>query len=249
MQTYDVIVAGGGVALLLSLGLLRVIGTEFMPKLDEGNIWLTISLPPSTALERTKEIERDVRAVLRSYPEIHNVVTQVGRPDDGTDPKGPNNLEMLADLQPRETWRFRDKEALITDMNQKIHALPGIPTNFSQVIEDNVEETLSGVKGEIAVKVFGPDLEILTEKAEHIAEVLGSIRGAADVSAIPIGGQTEARITVERDRLARLGISVADVNLVVQTALAGASVSTFYEGDRQFSVTLRLATQIGRAHV
>lgn len=230
-------------AIPLALALLGapMLGSEFLPKLDEGNIWLTISLPPSTVLERTKEIEQEVRKVLRSYPEVHNVVTQVGRPDDGTDPKGPNNLEMLADLNPRETWRFHDKESLIADMNAKIHALPGIPTNFSQVIEDNVEETLSGVKGEIAVKVFGPDLEILTEKAERIAEILGSINGAADVSAIPIGGQTEARITVQRERLARVGINVADVNLVVQTALAGSAVSTFYEGDRQFDVTVRLA--------
>ena len=220
-----------------------MLGSEFLPKLDEGNIWLTISLPPSTALQRTKEIEREVRAVLVTYPEINNVVTQVGRPDDGTDPKGPNNLEILADLKPRGTWRFPDKESLIADMNGKIHALPGIPTNFSQVIQDNVEETLSGVKGEIAVKVFGPDLEILTEKAERIAEVLNSIPGAADVSAIPIGGQTEARITIERDRLARLGINVADVNSVVQTALAGNAVSTFYEGDRRFDVTVRLAVR------
>jgi cobalt-zinc-cadmium resistance protein CzcA len=229
------------IPLVLSLLGAPMLGSEFLPKLDEGNIWLTISLPPSTALERTKEIERDVRAVLRGYQEVNNVVTQVGRPDDGTDPKGPNNLEILADLKPRGSWSFPDKESLIADMNAKIHALPGIPTNFSQVIEDNVEETLSGVKGEIAVKVFGPDLEILTEKAERIAEVLNSVEGAADVSAIPIGGQTEARITVERERLARLGISMADVNLVVQTALAGSAVSTYYEGDRQFDVTVRLA--------
>ncbi len=232
-------------AVPLALALLGapMLGSEFLPKLDEGNIWLTISLPPSTALQRTKEIEQEVRKVLRSYPDVRNVVTQVGRPDDGTDPKGPNNLEILADLNPRDTWHFPDKESMIADMNTKIHALPGIPTNFSQVIQDNVEETLSGVKGEIAVKVFGPDLEILTEKAERIAEILGSIEGAADVSAIPIGGQTEARITVQREALARLGINVADVNLVVQTALAGSAVSTFYEGDRQFDVTVRLASR------
>jgi cobalt-zinc-cadmium resistance protein CzcA len=232
---------GGSVAVLLAaLSAAPLLGTEFLPKLDEGNIWLTISLPPSSSLERTKGVEREVRAILRSYPEVNHVVSQVGRPDDGTDPKGPNNLEILADLHPRSTWRFSTKDELVTDMSQRIRQLPGVPTNFSQVIQDNVEEALSGAKGEIVVKIFGPDLDILQAKADQVAAILAAIPGATDVAAFRIGGQSEATITVDRARLARYAINVSDVALVIQTALAGAAVNAFYEGDRRFDVTLRL---------
>ncbi len=233
--------AGSLVVLAVSLAASPLLGTEFLPKLDEGNIWLTITLPSATALDKTKEVERGVRAILKSYPEVKQVITQVGRPDDGTDPKGPNNLEILADLQPRSTWRFADKDALVADMAAKIHATPGLPTNFSQVIQDNVEEALSGAKGEIVVKVFGPDLAILEDLASRAVEVLTVIPGAIDVAAIKIGGQSEVDITLDRGRLARLGISVGDANAMVQTALAGSAVNAFYEGDRRFDVTVRLA--------
>ncbi len=226
-----------GVALLAA----PLLGTEFLPKLDEGNIWLTITLPSATALDKTKEVERNVRAILRTYPEVKQVITQVGRPDDGTDPKGPNNLEILADLQPRGTWRFADKDALVADMAAKIHATPGLPTNFSQVIQDNVEEALSGAKGEIVVKVFGADLVILENLASRIVEVISAVQGATDVAAIKIGGQSEVDITLDRARLARLGLSVNDANAMVQTALAGSAVNTYFEGDRRFDVTVRLA--------
>ncbi len=182
-----------------------------------------------------------MRAILKSYPEVNNVVSQVGRPDDGTDPKGPNNIEILADLKPKSEWRFHDKEDLVADMSEKIHrSMPGVPTNFSQVIQDNVEEALSGVKGEIVVKIFGPDLDVLEDKGMQVASILSGIRGAADVAAIKIGGQTEVDVRLDRERLARYGINVADVNSVIQTAMAGTVVSTFYEGDRRFDVTLRL---------
>ena len=234
------LISGISILLLgLSLGLVPVLGSEFLPKLDEGNIWLSISLPPSASLDRSKEVERQVRAILKSYPEVNNVVAQVGRPDDGTDPKGPNNLEILADLKPKSGWRFADKEELVANMTQKIRTLPGVPTNFSQVIQDNVEEALSGVKGEIAVKIFGPDLEVLEAKGEQVASILNGIRGAADVAEIKIGGQTEVDVRLDRERLARYGINVNDVNNMLQTALAGNAVNTFYEGDRRFDVTVR----------
>ena len=216
------------------------LGSEFLPQLDEGNIWLTITLPPATVLDKTKEVEGQVRAILRSYPEVNNVITQVGRPDDGTDPKGPNNMEIMADLKPRNTWRFADKEELIADMTKKIRAIPGVPTNFSQVIQDNVEEALSGVKGAIAIKIFGPDLEILEDKSEQVASVIGGIRGAADVEAIKVGGQTELNITLDRSRMARYGLNINDVNTTIQTAMGGAAVSSFYEGERLFDITLRM---------
>jgi len=235
-------VAAGAVAILAAaLAGAPLLGTEFLPKLDEGNIWLTITLPSATALARTKLVERDVRAILRSYPEVKAVITQVGRPDDGTDPKGQNNLEILADLNPRSGWRFASKDDLVADMARKIHAIPGLPTNFSQVIQDNVEEALSGAKGEIVVKVFGPDLAILEDLSGRVVEVLNSVRGATDVAALKIGGQSEVDVQLDRQRLARLGISVADANALVQTALAGSAVNAFYEGDRRFDVTVRIA--------
>jgi len=235
------IVSASVAALAITLLLSPLLGSEFLPKLDEGNIWLTISLPPSSSLYETKDVERQVRAILRSYPEVGDVVSQVGRPDDGTDPKGPNNMEIMADLKPRDTWRFPSKDAMIADMTRKIHQIPGIPTNFSQVIEDNVEEALSGVKGEIAVKVFGPDLEILENKADQVARILSGIRGAADVEAIKVGGQSELNINLDRARMARYGLNMNDVNATIQTALGGSVVNSFYQGDRIFDVTLRLA--------
>lgn len=228
-------------SVLIATGLAApLLGSEFLPKLDEGNIWLTITLPPSTALEKTRQIEQRVRAILRGYSEVGNVIAQVGRPDDGTDPKGPNNIEILADLTPIGTWRFHDKDALIEDISSKIRSIPGVPTNFSQVIEDNVEEALSGVKGEIAVKIFGPDLAVLSQKSDEVAAVLRGIEGAADVASVKIGGQTEVDVKIDRAKIARLGINIADVNAAIQTAMAGATVNTFFEGDRRFDITVRL---------
>jgi cobalt-zinc-cadmium resistance protein CzcA len=235
------IMAASAALLAVTLLLAPLLGTEFLPKLDEGNIWLTLALPPATSLETSKGVERRVREILRGYPEVRAVITQVGRPDDGTDPKGPNNIEILADLAPRSDWRFADKEALIADMDRKIHAMPGLPTNFSQVIQDNVEESLSGAKGEIAVKLFGPDLAVLEAKSEQIVGILNSIRGATDVAALKVGGQSEVDIRLDRNALGRLGIAVSDANTLVQTALAGSTVGSFYDGDRRFDIVLRLA--------
>ncbi len=235
-----VVGAASAGALAVTLLLSPLLGSEFVPKLDEGNIWLTISLPPSTSLDASKNVERQVRALLRGYPEVKSVISHVGRPDDGTDPKGPNNIEILADLNPAGSWHFASKETMVADMGAKIRRIPGVPTNFSQVIQDNVEEALSGVKGEIAIKVYGPDLEILTEKSEQIAGILRGIRGATDVAAIRISGLSEIDIAIDRERIARLGINVADANAAIETALAGMAVNTFYEGDKRFDVTVRL---------
>ena len=226
-------------ALVAALALAPLLGSEFLPKLDEGNIWLTISLPQSSGLSNTKEIERKVRTILTGYPEVKALITHVGRPDDGTDPKGPNNLEILADLKPRSEWRFATKEALVESMSAKLDGIPGLPTNFSQVIQDNVEESLSGAKGEIAVKVFGPNLEVLEAKGRQIAGVLNRIQGSADVAALPVGGQSEVDIRLRREALARYDINVTDVNAMIQTALGGSAVNVFYEGERRYDVTLR----------
>lgn len=233
-------IAASLAVLVLAILLGTRLGSEFLPKLDEGNIWLTITLPQATNLEKSREVEHAVRRILLDYPEVSSVISQVGRPDDGTDPKGPNNMEILADLKPHEQWRFANKEALIADMTQKIHAIPGVPTNFSQVIEDNVEESISGVKGEIAIKIFGQDLDVLEDKAEQIVNILNGIQGAADVEAIKVGGQVELDINIDRERAAHYGINIAEINTAIQTALAGTEVNNFYEGDRQFAITVRL---------
>ncbi|MFQ6333970.1 efflux RND transporter permease subunit [Methylophilus sp. 3sh_L] len=217
-----------------------MLGSEFLPKLDEGNIWLTVDLPPSAGLEKTKEVEREIRKILTSYQEVRLVVAHVGRPDDGTDPKGPYHIEILTDLKSHGEWRFANKEALIKDMSRRIHEIPGVPTNFSQVIQDSVEEALSGVKGEIAVKIFGPDLTVLEQKAAEVVDVINQVRGATDVAAVRISGNSELDIILNRTQLSRYGLMAGDVNNTVQTALAGNPANTFYDGDRHFDVTLRL---------
>lgn len=233
------VVMGSLIALAGALALVSVLGSEFLPKLDEGNLWITLSLPPASSIEATQAVEKQLRAILLDTPEVSKVVSHIGRPDDGTDPKGPNNIEILADLHDHETWRFQDKEALIESISARMNALPGVHPNFSQVIEDNVEEALSGGKGELAVKIFGPDLDVLSQKADQVASVLSSIRGAADVEAIRINGQSEVAVTPDRDRLARYGVSINDFNNLVQAALGGVSVSTFFEERRNLDITLR----------
>ena len=240
-KSYKLPIVAVSILLLVSaLMLAPRLGTEFLPKLDEGNIWLTLSLPPSSSLYKTKEVERKVRAILLSYKEVDMVISHVGRPDDGTDPKGPNNIEILVNLKPHDVWRFASKEDLITSMSAKIHETPGIPTNFSQVIQDNVEEALSGVKGEIAIKIFGSNLSILEAKADEVVAVLNSIQGASDVGAIRISGNSELDINLQKDKLARYGLNVDDVNSTIQAALGGVAANTFYDGDKRFDVTIRL---------
>jgi len=229
------------VPVVAALMLAPRLGSEFLPKLDEGNIWLTITLPTSAALETTKDIEKRVRATLRGYAEVSHVISQAGRPDDGSDPKGPNNLEILVDLRPRSEWRFADKEALVADMTAQLDGIPGITTNFSQVIEDNVEESLSGFRGEIVAKISGPNLDILEQKANEVADTIRRVRGATDVDYTRVGGQAELVVTPDRLRLARYGLAVSDVNNAVSEALAGGAVSSFFDEDRRFDIVLRVA--------
>lgn len=226
--------------LILSLGLLRVIGTEFMPKLDEGNIWLTVTLPTPISLHKAKEIEQVIRSRIEAFLEARSVLTQLGRPEDGTDPKGFNNLEILVSLQPKATWRFRHKDELVAAMNAKLAVFPGIQLNFSQVIQDNVEEAISGVKGEIAVKIFGDDLKVLQAKADQVVHILQSTRGATDVAAEQQAGLAQVAIAIDRARIARYGINVADVEEVIEMAVGGKTASEMLDGNRRFAISVRL---------
>ena len=235
------------VPVALALALAPRLGSEFLPKLDEGNIWLTVTLPTSAALETTKQIEYIVRAKLMDYPEVAHVITQVGRPDDGSDPKGPNNLELLVDLKPRGEWRFSAKDQLVADMSDKLAVIPGISTNFSQVIQDNVEEALSGFRGEIVAKIIGNNLNILDDKGAEVAAVIQGIRGASDVAATQIGGQTEVVIKPDRARLARYGLSINDVSTLINQAMSGVGVTSFFEGDKRFDVVVRVGEKYRNA--
>ncbi|MCC7485914.1 MAG: efflux RND transporter permease subunit [Burkholderiales bacterium] len=228
--------------LLVALGVGRRLGTEFLPELDEGNIWLTVTMPQDVSIETAKDIERRVRAVVLSYPQVRQVVSQIGRPDDGTDSKGINNLEVFADLKPRSEWgKIRDKNELVAQMNAQLEDIPGLDLNFSQYIKDNVEEALSGVKGELVVKIFGPDLAVLQQKAGEVRAVLAGVQGVADLGVEQQFGQPQVRFVVDREALSRYGVSVADVNDAIETAVGGRAVTRFLEGDRAFDVSVRFA--------
>ena len=194
------VIAGAAGVFIAAAIAVRFLGLEFLPKLEEGNLWIRATMPSTISLEEGNAYVNRMREEIGKFKEIETVVSQHGRPDDGTDPKGPYNLEIKADLKPHDTWRFATKDAMIEDMSKKIRVMPGIQTNFSQVIEDNLNEAISGARGEIVVKVFGPDLQILEDKSEQIADVLNSIRGAADVGVFKIGGQSELTVTLDRTR-------------------------------------------------
>jgi cobalt-zinc-cadmium resistance protein CzcA len=225
--------------LILSFLSVRFIGTEFMPKLDEGNIWLTITLPTPVSLTTAKELERKVRDKLEKFSEARTVLTQLGRPEDGTDPKGFNNLEVLIDLKPKDTWGYKSKDALVQAMDKELGIFPGILTNFSQVIQDNVEEAISGVKGEIAIKIFGSDLNTLQDRADQITHILASIRGATDVAAEQQAGLAQVIVDIDRAKVSRYGINVADVEKVMEIGVGGKAASQFLEGERRFDISLR----------
>jgi cobalt-zinc-cadmium resistance protein CzcA len=229
-------------ALVVALAIGSTLGTEFIPELDEGNIWLTVTMPVGINIDQGKVIERQIRQILQSYPQVTEIVTQLGRPDDGTDPKGPNNIEILANLKPRGQWHAfnEDKDRLIDDMTKKLSVIPGVDLNFSQYIKDNVEEALSGVKGELVVKIFGPDLTVLQEKADQTARVMAGVRGVADLGVENQFGQPQLRFVIDRAALSRYGLAVADVQDAITTAIGGDTAQTqFQEGERLFPVRVR----------
>jgi cobalt-zinc-cadmium resistance protein CzcA len=191
-------------------------------------------------LNKAKELERDIRARLSELSEVKSIVTQLGRPEDGTDPKGFNNLEILIDLKPRETWRYRIKDELVTVMEKKLATFPGLQLNFSQIIQDNVEEAISGVKGEISIKIFGSNLDVLQEKADQVTGILRSIEGATDVAAEQQAGLTQLVISIDREKIARYGMSITRVEDVIAMAVGGLPASQMLEGERRFDITVRL---------
>ncbi len=233
------------------------LGREFMPELEEGNLWIRGTFPLNASLERVSVDAAEARRIIASYPEIESVVPQIGRPDDGTDPTGFYNVEIFVPLRPQKDWphvaeqtgwrrrlhgttRTRAKEELVREMNDELNRrLPGVDWNFSQNIRDNVMEALSGVKGDNSVKIFGPDLDELESVAEQVKNRLKEVRGVENVGVFSIKGQTNLEFRIDLNKCKRWGVSAADVNNVVQTALAGKSFTTMIEGEKLFDVSIR----------
>jgi len=236
-----------GVALLALVAVfaVRSLGLEFLPKLEEGNLWIRATFPQSVSLEDSDAYVNRMRVLMSKYPEVQTVVSQHGRPDDGTDATGFFNAEFFVPLKPFDTWPSgMNKERLTLDMTHALEQkFPGVDFNFSQYIQDNVEEAASGVKGENSVKVYGSDLDTLEKKANEIAALLAKVPGITDLAVLRSLGQPTIRIDVDRVRAARYGLAPGDVNAVVQAAIGGQSAGDLYEGssDRHFPMMVRLS--------
>jgi cobalt-zinc-cadmium resistance protein CzcA len=233
-----------GVAILLlvvSFAVTPWLGSEFLPELDEGDIWVRAKLPIGVSLEGAEGYVHQMRDILRQFPEVRTVVSQLGAPDDGTDPNGPDNVELYVALKPRDEWQTtHDKNDLIERMNHGLQVFPGVTFNFSQPIKDNVDEAMSGVKGELSIKIFGPDLHLLQTTADRIAHVLAGIAGVRDLDYDHLTGQPQLRIIVDRDQANRYGISVSDIQSAIETATAGQHVTDILEGERRFPLVMKL---------
>ena len=258
------------IALLTGLGPVAValvasvfLGREFMPKLEEGNFWIRATLPMSISLEQSARFVGRMRSIVRGCPsdegatcasgeqrrpEIQTVISQLGRPDDGTDVSGFYNIELLAPLRPASEWRKGvTKESMTKDMQQELaSAFPGVVFSFSQAISDNVEEAMSGVKGENTVKVVGPDLHVNEAKAQEIVDLLKKVPGVEDLGIFRSLGQPAIRITPDRIRIGRYGLNTGDVAAVVQAAIGGQVMTQVFEGEKHFDLILRWAEQYRR---
>jgi heavy metal efflux system protein len=233
-----------GVLFLLVSGLAATrLGSEFLPALEEGNFWIRASMPPTVSLEAGVEASRKMRDILMRHPEVLTVVSQHGRPDDGSDASPFSNVELFAPLKPFDQWPPGLDKAKLTDILQKEfeEELPGIGFNFSQYIQDNIEEQLSGVKGANSIKIVGPNLDVLEKLAEQVMAQMRQVPGVADLGIFHIVGQPNLNIRVDREKAARYGLNAGDINAVVQAAMGGTSATTVLEGDRQFNVSVRLA--------
>ena len=228
------------------LGFSGIIGSEFLPHLDEGSIWVRGTLAPSTGPTESLRVMNEARLRLNSFPEVTKVVSQTGRPDDGTDTTGFFNTEYFVDLKPKDEWRpvfGKNKDELIGAMDRELSKIPGVGWNFSQPISDNVEEAVSGVKGELAVKIYGDDLKTLEEKGDEIVSVMAPIPGVADLGLFRVIGQPNLNYTVSRVAAARFGINVSDVQDAIQTAVGGNAVTQVLQGDARYDVVIRYLPQ------
>src|ERR1700674_1099152 len=242
------LVMGGAVCLVvLTIIGARLLGLEFLPKLEEGNLWIRATMPPTISLEEGNAYVNQMRKMIRSRPEVESVVSQHGRPDDGTDAAGLFNAEFFAPLKPVSQWPgTHDKDELTAQLLAQLQdKFPGVEFNFSQYLQDNVSEAVSGVKGENSIKLYGNDLKALTDTANKIKAVLATVSGIADLAVFSSLGQPTIQIDIDRGRAARYGLSPADINATVRTAIGGGSAGDLYEpgSDRYFPIIVRLAPE------
>lgn len=222
------------------LGCFHFLGSEFLPQLNEGSIYIRATLPQSISLQEAVPLSNQMRRLLAQYPEVKQVVSQTGRPNDGTDPTGFYNIEMLVDIYPEKTWKRNiTKTILVEEMEKSLSVFPGVDFNFSQPISDNVEEAASGVKGSIAVKIYGKDLYLSEKKAEEIYKILKTVKGIEDLGVVRNIGQPELRIEINEAALARYGVAKEDVQSIIEMAIGGKSASKLYEDEKKFDIMVR----------
>lgn len=240
-----IVVAAGVLFLGISALLASFLGSEFLPQLEEGNFWIRASMPITLSLQDGEAAARKMRLILLRHPEIITVVSQHGRPDDGSDASPFSNVELFAPLKPFDQWpKGMTKEKLTGQLQDEFNnELPGVTFNFSQYIQDNIEEGISGVKGANSVKIIGPNLEVLTKLADQVRDQLGQVHGVADLGIFPVLGQPNLNITVDRAKAARYGLNSGDVNSIVQAAMGGAVATSVLEGDRSFDLVVRYAPE------
>jgi len=234
------VLAVAGLFLAATIVMVPFLGGEFMPKLEEGNLWIRATLPQDVSLESSTSLADQIRKVLHSFSETTHVVSQLGRPDDGTDVTTFNNVEFAVDLKPRGEWPGHiSKDELIDQMQKQLEKFPGVVFNFSQNIEDNVEEAMSGIKGENSIKLFGDDIDVLAATAEEMRNIMAAAPGITDLAVFPVTGQPELLVEIDRNASARYGLMAADVNTAVQAAIGGQAVTQVLQGDRRFDFVVR----------
>jgi len=246
-----VVLMGGAALIVMTVVAVRLLGLEFLPKLEEGNLWIRATLPPTISLQEGNSYVNEMRKVIADLPEVDTVVSQHGRPDDGTDAAGFFNAEFFAPLKPAKQWPDgEDKDQLTAKLLAQLQdKFPGVEFNFSQYLQDNVSEAVSGVKGENSIKLYGNDLEALTDTANKIKAVLATVQGITDLAVFTSLGQPTIQIDIDRARAARYGLSPGDINTTIKTAIGGDSAGDLYEpgGDRHFPIIVRLAPQYRRS--
>jgi cobalt-zinc-cadmium resistance protein CzcA len=240
-HTWGTVIAS---AILLGGSLLLIprIGAEFMPHLDEGALWVRATMPYTISFDESAKIAPKVRAILKSFPEVTTVASELGRPDDGTDPTGFFNVEFFVGLTPYSEWSgtYRNKAGLIEAVNQKLSSFPGINFNYTQPAEDAVDEAETGLKSALAVKIFGSNLDILEQKGRAIKQILERVRGIREVTLVQELGQPSLTIKIDRAKIARYGLNVADINGLIQTAIGGDVATQVVQEEKQFDLIVRL---------
>jgi cobalt-zinc-cadmium resistance protein CzcA len=246
-----IVMLGAGALILMTAFAVRLLGLEFLPKLEEGNLWIRATLPPTISLQEGNSYVNEMRKLIAQRPEVESVVSQHGRPDDGTDAAGFFNAEFFAPLRPAKEWPdHEDKDELTAKLLAQLEdKFPGVEFNFSQYLQDNVSEAVSGVKGENSIKLYGNDLQALTDTANKIRAQLATVQGITDLAVFTSLGQPTIQIDIDRARSARYGLAPGDINTTIRTAIGGDSAGDLYEpgSDRHFPIIVRLAPQYRRS--